>query len=568
MSKVTAMKGILPVLAVSVSMALSGCATKKINEASDRVKEQGKLMGEIIGKNDKFSPKISSVRSVDAPWVAGRAYGLTERDRLPGLFGRKVVFNQLEPVSFQEMVTMASESAGVRVVLSSDAMRHLYAMDSGMDPLSATIASAAPTGNSGAARLTDPNVASQEDPAARVKQMLDMSSQGLIGGKTKFVVSVDGSIADLFDRVTGKANLFWRWEKDHVLVYRLATETFVIDNLSGNTQMQAEIGSAQDSSGGSGNGSSTSSSKRRISTTSEPESPWVNIKTALQATASPTGRIVVSEYAGTITVTDDPVSMERIRTFVKKMNGLMAQRIAIRSEVYEVTVDNSAEFAADLAALYSASTSPTTAISLGSVFTGDPAGLKNLAVSVVDPTSKWNGSKFSLNALNGVSNVSLLTSSTNYTTNGQAVPVQVLEEKAYLAKVSTTIDGTSGLTQTSLEPGTVSTGYSMMVLPKLTSDGEILLHATVDLSSLEKISEFRSGDNAIQLPEKSSKNFMQRMLVRPGQTLMMAGFERTANTSAVNSLSESSLWFLGGSKKGGTRKVVTVILLTPYKVSN
>lgn len=568
MSKVMAMKGALSVLAVSVAVALSGCATKKINEASDRVKEQGKLMGEIISKNDKFSPKISSVRSVDAPWVAGRAYGLTERDRLPTLFGRKVVFNQLEPVSFQEMVTMASESAGVRVVLSSDAMRHLYAMDSGMDPLSATIASAAPTGNSGAPRLTDPNVPSQEDPSARVKQMLDMSSQGLIGGKTKFVVSVDGTIADLFDRVTGKANLFWRWEKDHVLVYRLATETFVIDNLSGTTQMEAEIGSAQDSSGGSGGGSSTSSSKRRISTTSQPESPWVNIKTALQATASPTARIVVSEYAGTITVTDDPVSMERIRTFVKKLNGLMAQRIAIRSEVYEVTVDNSAEFAADLAALYSASTSPATAVEIGSVFTGDPAGLKNLAVSVIDPTSKWNGSKFFLNALNGVSNVSLLTSSTNYTTNGQAVPVQVLEEKAYLAKVATTIDGTTGLTQTSLEPGTVSTGYSMMVLPKLSSDGEIMLHATVDLSSLEKISEFRSGDNAIQLPEKSSKNFMQRMLVRPGQTLMMAGFERTANTSSVNSLSESSLWFLGGSKKGGTRKVVTVILLTPYKVSN
>lgn len=560
------MKCTLSVLAIAV--ALSGCATQKINEAKEKTKTQGELMKDIISKNEKFSPSMTSVRAVNSSWVAGRAYDLTERDRLPALFNQRVVFNQLEPVSFQEMVSMAADAARVRVVLSSDAIRHLYALDSGQNPLATSEAAAAPTPST-AAPLTDPNVPSQEDAAAKVKQMLDMGSQGLVGAKTKFVVSADGTVANLFDRVTSKANLFWRWEKDHILVYRHATETFVIDNLSGSTTMTAEIGSAQDSSSTGGGGTSaTASSKRRIATNSSPESAWDNIRAALQATASPTARIVVSEYSGTVTVTDDPVSMEHVRAYVKKLNGLLSQRIAIRSEVYELTVDDSAEFSADLAALYAASTSPATTIGIGSVFTGDATALKNLTVSVVDPTSKWNGSKFFLNALNGVSNISLLTSSTNYTTNGQAVPVQVLEEKSYLAKVETTVDGTTGLAQTSLEPGMVSTGYSMMVLPKMTSSGDIMLHATVDLSSLDKIEEFSSGGSSIQLPEKSSKNFMQRLLVRPGQTLMMAGFERTANQSDVNSLTEPSLWFLGGSKKGGTRKVVTVILLTPYKVTN
>lgn len=570
MSKINAMKSAVCLL--SLSVALAGCATQNINKATKQTKTQGAVMSDIISSNEKFTPRITSVRAMGTSWVSGHAYDLTERDRLPSLFNQRVVFSQLEPVSFQELMGLAADTTRVRVVFSSDAIRHLYAMDAGKNPIAndSLAASSEPptTGNMAAPPLTDPNVQSQEAAAASVRKMLDMNSQGLVGAKTKFVINANGSVAELFDKVTSKANLFWRWDQDHVLVYRLATETFVIDNLSGTTSMTSEIGAAQDSSAGASGSASAASSRRNISMTSSPMSAWENIKEALATTASPTAKIVVSEYAGTITVSDDPVSMERVRAYIKKLNGLMSQRIAIRSEVYELSIDNSAAFSADLAALYSAATSPATTVGLNSVFTGDATALKNLTVSVVDPASKWNGSQFFLNALNGVSNVSLLTSSTNYTTNGQAVPVQVIEEKAYLAKVSTTLDAVTGTTQTALEPGTVSTGYSMMVLPKLTSGGEIMLHATIDLSSLDKITEFSSGDSRIQLPEKSSKNFMQRLLVKPGQTLMMAGFERTANQSDVNSLSESSVWFLGGSKKGGTRKIVTVILLTPYKVSN
>jgi hypothetical protein len=45
---------------------------------------------------------------------------------------------------------------------------------------------------------------------------------------------------------------------------------------------------------------------------------------------------------------------------------------------------------------------------------------------------------------------------------------------------------------------------------------------------------------------------------------MVAGFERTESTHAVDSLAGESTYLLGGRKSGGTKKVITVIVLTPY----
>ena len=66
------------------------------------------------------------------------------------------------------------------------------------------------------------------------------------------------------------------------------------------------------------------------------------------------------------------------------------------------------------------------------------------------------------------------------------------------------------------------------------------------------------------MPDSQNKNFLQRVIVESGQTIMVAGFERTESAKSVDSLAGEYTYLLGGKKSGGTKKVMTVIMLTPY----
>ena len=111
-------------------------------------------------------------------------------------------------------------------------------------------------------------------------------------------------------------------------------------------------------------------------------------------------------------------------------------------------------------------------------------------------------------------------------------------------------------------------GFSMSVNPRVMSDGKVSMRFAVDMSQLNEIVDFSVGDkndgSKIQLPDKTSKNFVQRVTVGSGQTMMIAGFERAEVNAKTTSLAGKNSWFAGGSRSGGNKKVMTMILLTPY----
>jgi type II secretory pathway component GspD/PulD (secretin) len=158
-----------------------------------------------------------------------------------------------------------------------------------------------------------------------------------------------------------------------------------------------------------------------------------------------------------------------------------------------------------------------------------------------------------------------------------AVPVQYVNKQGYLKEVTVTpavsaVGGASSTPQTALKTDSISTGFNMQVIPKITSTGDVFMQVSLDLSSLNSIDTFSSGDNTsgqtVQYPNTTNKSVMQGLPIKPGETMMISGFEQTLNSDNTKSMGPNSMWFAGGEFKGKQKKVRTIIMITPYIMSN
>jgi type IVB pilus formation R64 PilN family outer membrane protein len=147
--------------------------------------------------------------------------------------------------------------------------------------------------------------------------------------------------------------------------------------------------------------------------------------------------------------------------------------------------------------------------------------------------------------------------------NRQPAPLQVVEETNYLAKVSVTTTTTS--TTTSIEPGNIVAGFSSTVTPKIEEDGEILLQFSGSLTELKELTTFTSPDGtSIQLPQKSLRDFLQRVRLRSGETMVMTGFEQARSTSTNAGVGHANNLLLGGKQDAQTKRNSLVVVITPY----
>jgi type II secretory pathway component GspD/PulD (secretin) len=186
----------------------------------------------------------------------------------------------------------------------------------------------------------------------------------------------------------------------------------------------------------------------------------------------------------------------------------------------------------------------------------------------------FKGTEFLLNTLQHMGKLTHITGSTIYTVNNRPAPLQVSTTQNYIKQITVTQTGDNDDdTQTSVTPGSLQTGYSVMVTPKITSTNKILVNVTVNLSSVISIQtrtfgKDSSNQNSVDLPTTRSKSFMQAVPLASGQTAVIAGFQDNQNDVASNSHAAESSWWLGGAKATQSNNAMTVVLVTPYIINS
>ncbi|MCY1546747.1 Outer membrane lipoprotein BfpB [compost metagenome] len=179
--------------------------------------------------------------------------------------------------------------------------------------------------------------------------------------------------------------------------------------------------------------------------------------------------------------------------------------------------------------------------------------------------ARWGGSKAFFKALSSFGRVSVVTTANAMTLNRQPVPVAITNQTTYLAKVTPAPAGASGSAggTPGLEPGTVTTGFLLNLLPTVLDSNSILLQFGLGISDLTALVDVPSGDQKIQAPEISSTDFLQKVAIRPGETLVLSGYERSAGQYDKRTLTSGAPIGLGGSINGTSNREAVVILVTP-----
>ncbi|MFA9329845.1 PilN family type IVB pilus formation outer membrane protein, partial [Escherichia coli] len=160
-------------------------------------------------------------------------------------------------------------------------------------------------------------------------------------------------------------------------------------------------------------------------------------------------------------------------------------------------------------------------------------------------------------------NISSATTTNTVTTNMVPAPLQIAKETTYLAKTSTTTS--DSYSSTELEPGTITTGLFMTVLPYIRDNGTIQLQMSFSLSDDPTITTVsaKDGSTSIQTPTTDVRSLTQRANLKPGQTLVLNGFQSLYNEANRQGTTSKSWFGFGGGESAERDRSMLLVLVTP-----
>jgi type IVB pilus formation R64 PilN family outer membrane protein len=538
------MKFKLAALSAVITLSLTACVTAPVEKAEDNIKVDANVSAQKFRQASDLTAGQVNTQVVDGYYLGSHSYKMTAQDKLPERFDRDYTFNKPNQVSLQEIISNFGREFKVKTLVSSDAIEYVNNLEGGEDE--------------------EKTQNQQDGNNINSFDVIDPAGVGLVGSNIKFSVDFKGTGSEFLDYITAKTNLFWKWEENQLTFFRTDSKNFKVDYLGGLNSFTANVSSSFRASKGDKEGSVGSNANTNSHNTVmnySPENVWDSLSGEIEGLLSKEGKFAIAEEAGLVSVTDTPRNLELVGSYLKELNKVISQQIAIRAEIYDVVIDENASLSTDWSAAYgdlgsNVSTSLATAFS--------DATSSTFGIGLTDSNSRFNGSQAFINSLNQIADVSYRTSATVNTTNGMAAPIQMLDTTGYLSEVTREVSESTGKTSTSVEQATAKSGFSLNFLPRVTSQGDINIMFAGDLTQLRGFDERNFEGTTIQLPDSQNKNFLQRIIVKSGQSIMVAGFERTESTRSVDSVAGESTYLFGGKKSGGTKKVLTVIMLTPY----
>lgn len=394
---------------------------------------------------------------------------------------------------------------------------------------------------------------------------------GPVSAASPLTTNYSGNLTGFMNFVSAYYGISWRVEGNGLRFFLMESRTFRISALPGDTRLSSAVESSSTSTGASGSSSSGSGSSGATQTGSSANSTgvgfaglsvWTALESGIKQMLGASGKAVASPATGTITVTDTPAVVDKVAEFIKGQNQALNRQVSVNVRVLSVEINDADDYGINWDAVYQNLAAATPySIALRTAFPS-ATGAGNLIIAApTGSTSRWAGSSAMISALSTQGRVSELTSSTIITLNNQPSPVNVGRKVSYLASSSTTQTPNVGST-TSLTPGSVQTGFSMTLIPHILDSHELLLQYSLDLSSLLKLNTITSGTSSIQAPDVSTSNFIQRVRMQTGETLVVAGFDQDNLSAVANGIGSPDNKLLG-SRNGSSKRSMLVVLIQP-----
>jgi len=561
------MKRVVRMFAASLCVAslLPGCTglLGRINHdvAADAAQADTALQGLHDGSSRVRDDDGVSVNN--GLWLSGTRVNVTTVESLPPIFDRPAMFDRTVS-TLQEFAERITRLTGVPTRVAASAVA--AAQRATGDGAGAGAGSKTATGTAGVPPLP---------PGLMTGGHASMARDGArVTPANVHIVFHGGTLRGLLDTASARFGVSWKFAGGNIVFYFTDTRVFQVRSIPGDAKLNADVVSAATSnpvsagggagglssnmSGGSNNGSSTSSGNNANTTMTAQLSVFNGLEAAIKSMLSSYGSVVPSPATGSIAVTDTPDVLERVSDFMNQENRVLSRQVLVNVTVLSVTLSNHDNYGINWNAVYQA---------LGTKFgitttLPVPTSTNQFSASVITPSSRASGTSAMINALSDQGSVRRKTSASVTTLNDQPVPVQVATQTSYLAQVSTTNTVNVG-SQTALTPGTVTTGFNLTLLPHVLDDGTVMMQFYTNLSQLLSLDTISSGGQQIELPNIETRNFLQRVAIKSGQTLVLSGYEGVSDDGTQQGVGVPRNMLLGGSLSASHSREIIVILITP-----
>jgi type IVB pilus formation R64 PilN family outer membrane protein len=519
---------------------LGGCSTSLTRDVTGTVTEDATRTTQLLpnvgstSANAQPSPTVERTAAVWLPVHRNQpSEHLAERPQvLRNAFAVNRVFNNLNDVA--ERVSLVT---GIPVNVAPDALSAI--VKAAAQPAGAPVA---PFGNA------PPGVGA------------GATTPGVVA------ISFQGTVGDFLDVVSARYNISWEYRDGRIELFRYMTRTFVLNAIPGDISSKARINNRSGTSGATTGSTGTTESGMETQVNADALAIWKGVDDSLKSLLAEGSKVVVSPALGTVTVTATPRGVAEAKRFIDEQNAQLSKAVVVNVEILAVTLNRSDDYGINWGVVYN-----NLAKNFGWNFTSafTPAnGTSNLTLNILSSAGAstgadikaWQGSTAIMSALSSQGDVSVITSGHVVTLNNQPSPLQDGKQTFYLASSATTQAANAGTT-TTLTPGIATTGFSMNVLPHITGPDRMLLQYAGDISDLTHLVTVSSGGSSIQTPEISTRNFLHRVPLKSGDTIILSGFEQRRNASNTQGMGSPTATLLGGGVSGSKQRTVFVILL-------
>jgi type IVB pilus formation R64 PilN family outer membrane protein len=255
-----------------------------------------------------------------------------------------------------------------------------------------------------------------------------------------------------------------------------------------------------------------------------------------------------------------------VATFVRQQNAILTRQVFVRVRVYEVEDNNSDDAALSFnAALQNAARGY--GLSFLSPGAAPTSAVGTFTATVVNTNSKFNGSSVVAQALSATTKTSLITELNLSALNNRPVSQQSVRSTSYIAQTAVTQGQIGSTTTTQIIPGSLTTGFTVSLLPRIISEDRILMDYSVNLSSLVSLVNQTSGGQTIQLPTTDSDQGMQEVELRSGQVLMLNGYISDSAADTRQGTGAPGNFLLGGTRSASTAKKRIIVTMEPVITS-
>jgi type IVB pilus formation R64 PilN family outer membrane protein len=529
------MKRIRNVLATALlATLLASCATPMQRDVRTTVQDaEAQAMTQMAAMREQDE---GYYEEVDAYYVGTEVIDATLEDRQElAVLDRPVTYQRTDLQTIGQFAEFISRAYGVSVTVSQDAIDHAQKLQS------------------------TPQATSNPDGSVA-------TSTAQPGA---FRLRYSGSLRGMLDAIAAMTGNAWRLRKNGIEIFHLDTRVYAINALSKEkktTQTITNTAGAKAQSGGeqtSGGAEVTSGQTTEVTTE---HAAYAAIETTIKAMLSGEGKVAATGTTGTVTVTDVPMVLDRIGDYVRQLNERLVRQVAVDVVLYSVDTVTSENYAINWDLVYNYM-NDNTALNLVSVGQA-PIDSSSLGATIVDANSRFDGTKLIFDALSTQGETAIVTRQPMLTLSGQQVPFLATASDSYLAEVSVSQVANVG-TQLTLTPRSIVTGIALNVTPMLLDDQSILVEAQIQLSTLKGFRKVGSNDPeqpSIEVPSIDSRDIMQTVRLRSGQTALLTGFEQDRVSGDRRGVGSPDFMVAGGGRNTEKKRTVLVLAITAKAV--